>query len=107
MLMATATLIEPVSQPQTVLQERWYTAILQYAGFFFVPLLGVFIDVFGKRAVAMVVCSSVCFPSMALVCWAPPGKSTVAAFGIYAFAFPLGFTVIVDSISTSMASGRF
>lgn len=105
--MAIAILIEPISQPQTVLQERWYTAILQYPGFFFVPMLSMFIDVFGKRAAAMVACSSVCFLSMVLVCWAPSEKGTVAAFGIYAFAFPLGFTVIVDSISTSMASGRF
>ena len=29
----------------------WYTAVLQYAGFFFVPLLGVFIDIFGQRVV--------------------------------------------------------
>lgn len=27
----------------------WYTAVLQYAGFFFVPLLGLFIDMFGQR----------------------------------------------------------
>lgn len=27
----------------------WYTSVLQYAGFFVVPILGVFIDVFGNR----------------------------------------------------------
>lgn len=27
----------------------WYTAVLQYAGFFLVPLLGIFIDLFGNR----------------------------------------------------------
>lgn len=27
----------------------WYSATAQYAGFFFVPVLGVFIDVFGQR----------------------------------------------------------
>jgi hypothetical protein len=27
----------------------WYTAVLQYAGFFFVPCLGVFIDLLGNR----------------------------------------------------------
>lgn len=80
----------------------WYTAVLQYAGFFFVPLLGVSIDVFGKRVTAMVVCGGGCFLSMALVCWAPSVKGTAAAFGIYAFAFSLGPTVIIDSIRTSM-----
>jgi MFS family permease len=80
----------------------WYTAILQYAGFFFVPLLGVFVDVFGKRVTVMVVCGAGCFLSMALVCWAPSTQGTAAAFGIYAFAFSLGPTVIIDSIRTSM-----
>jgi Na+/melibiose symporter-like transporter len=80
----------------------WYTAILQYAGFFFVPLLGVFVDVFGKRVTVMVVCGAGCFLSMALVCWAPSVQGTAAAFGIYAFAFSLGPTVIIDSIRTSM-----
>jgi hypothetical protein len=27
----------------------WYTSVLQYAGFFLVPLLGIFIDYFGNR----------------------------------------------------------
>ncbi|THW05792.1 major facilitator superfamily transporter, partial [Aureobasidium pullulans] len=76
----------------------WYTAVLQYAGFFFVPLLGVFIDIFGQRVSAMVVCGAGCFLSMALVCWAPSIKGTAAAFGIYAFAFSLGPTVIIDGI---------
>ncbi|THW12459.1 major facilitator superfamily transporter [Aureobasidium pullulans] len=80
----------------------WYTAVLQYAGFFFVPLLGVFIDIFGQRVSAMVVCGAGCFLSMALVCWAPSIKGTAAAFGIYAFAFSLGPTVIIDGIRTSM-----
>lgn len=30
-------------------EAGWYTAVLQYAGFFLVPCLGVFIDVFGNR----------------------------------------------------------
>lgn len=27
----------------------WYTAVLQYAGFFLVPLIGIFIDLLGNR----------------------------------------------------------
>lgn len=80
----------------------WYTAVLQYAGFFFVPLLGIFIDVFGQRISVMVVCGAGCFLSMALVCWATSVKGTAAAFGIYTFAFSLGPTVIIDAVRTSM-----
>ncbi|KAI4717530.1 major facilitator superfamily transporter [Aureobasidium sp. EXF-10727] len=80
----------------------WYTAVLQYAGFFLVPLLGVFIDIVGQRVSVMCVCGAGCFLSMALVCWAPSIKGTAAAFGIYAAAYTLGPTVIIDSIRTSM-----
>lgn len=80
----------------------WYTAVLQYAGFFFVPLLGIFIDLFGNRVSVMVVCGAGCFLAMALVCWATSVQGTAAAFGIYAFAFSLGPTVIIDGIRTSM-----
>lgn len=31
------------------IEAGWYTAVLQYAGFFLVPCIGVFIDVFGNR----------------------------------------------------------
>ncbi|KAH0009215.1 major facilitator superfamily transporter, partial [Aureobasidium melanogenum] len=86
----------------SAVKAGWYTAVLQYAGFFFVPLLGVFIDLVGQRVSVMVVCGGGCFLSMALVCWAPSLKGTAAAFGIYAFAFSLGPTVIIDSVRTSM-----
>ncbi|GAB7356279.1 hypothetical protein MBLNU459_g7086t3 [Dothideomycetes sp. NU459] len=80
----------------------YYSALLQYSGFFFVPLLGVFIDLFGQRITIMTICGSLSFISMALVCWAPSIKGTAAAFGVYAFAYSLGPTVIIDSIRTSM-----
>ncbi|KAI5207465.1 major facilitator superfamily transporter [Aureobasidium subglaciale] len=80
----------------------WYTAVLQYAGFFFVPLVGIFIDLLGQRISVMVVCGTGCFLAMALVCWAPTVQGTAAAFGIYAFAFSLGPTVIIDGVRTSM-----
>lgn len=40
--------------------------------------------------------------SMCLVNWAQTTKGTAAAFGIYAFAYSFGPTVIIDSIRTSM-----
>jgi hypothetical protein len=40
--------------------------------------------------------------SMALVNWATTTKGTAAAFGIYAFAYSFGPTVIIDSVRTSM-----
>lgn len=51
---------------------------------------------------SVVVCGTGCFIAMGLVCWAPSEKGTAAAFGIYAFAFSLGPTTIIDSIRTSM-----
>ncbi|GJD03624.1 major facilitator superfamily transporter [Colletotrichum higginsianum] len=42
---------------------------------------------------------------MGLVNWATDTKGTAAAFGIYAVAFTLGPTTIIDSIRTSMWHG--
>lgn len=42
---------------------------------------------------------------MALVNWATDTKGTAASFGIYAVAFTLGPTTIIDSIRTSMWHG--
>lgn len=39
---------------------------------------------------------------MALVCWSGTTAGNAAAFGIYAFAYSLGPTTIIDSIRTSM-----
>jgi MFS family permease len=80
----------------------WYTAVLQYAGFFVVPLLGIFIDLFGQRISLLAICGTGVFMSMALLNWAPTTKGTAASFGIYALAFSLGPTTIIDSIRTSM-----
>ncbi|KFZ00644.1 hypothetical protein V501_10592 [Pseudogymnoascus sp. VKM F-4519 (FW-2642)] len=80
----------------------WYTSVLQYAGFFVVPLIGIFIDLFGNRISLMAFCGIGVFISMALVNWANSTKGTAAAFGIYAFAYSFGPTVIIDSIRTSM-----
>ncbi|PQE19034.1 major facilitator superfamily transporter protein [Rutstroemia sp. NJR-2017a WRK4] len=80
----------------------WYTSALQYGGFFLVPLLGIFIDLFGNRISLMAFCGCGVFVAMCIVNWAPSIKATGAAFGIYAFAYCFGPTTIIDSIRTSM-----
>lgn len=83
----------------------WYSATLQYAGFFLVPCIGAFIDILGNRITLLAICGTGVFLSMALVNWATDTKGTAAAFGIYAVAFTLGPTTIIDSIRTSMWHG--
>ncbi|THU81603.1 MFS general substrate transporter [Dendrothele bispora CBS 962.96] len=80
----------------------WYSAMSQYLGFFLVPCLGVFIDIFGNRLTVMLVCGAGVFLAMCLVAFGPSVSGTAAAFGIYAFAFSLGPTVIIDAIRTTM-----
>jgi hypothetical protein len=48
------------------------------------------------------ICGTGVFIAMALVNWAPTLQGTAASFGIYAVAFSLGPTTIIDSIRTSM-----
>ncbi|KAH6629754.1 major facilitator superfamily domain-containing protein [Boeremia exigua] len=80
----------------------WYSATLQYAGFFVVPLLGVFLDLFGQRISVLVFCGIGMFISMLLVCFANTIKGTAASFGVFAFAYCFGPATIIDSIRTSM-----
>ncbi|KAH9845462.1 mfs transporter [Teratosphaeria destructans] len=82
----------------------WYTSMSQYIGFFLVPCLGVFIDVFGNRLLVMVVCGSGVFVAMCLCAFGPSISGTAASFGVYAFAYSLGPTVIVDGLRTAIAS---
>ncbi|KAH1375937.1 hypothetical protein KXW98_000956 [Aspergillus fumigatus] len=100
------------SQNATELAERrfnvdsitagWYRALSQYAGFFLVPCLGVFIDVLGNRASVLCVCGIGMFLSMVLVNFAETRSGTAASFGIYAIAVSLGPTSIIDSIRTTL-----
>ncbi|EFQ25992.1 major facilitator superfamily transporter [Colletotrichum graminicola] len=80
----------------------WYSAILQYAGFFLVPCLGAFIDILGNRITLLAICGTGVFLAMSLINWVTDTKGAAAAFGIYAVAFTLGPTTIIDSIRTSM-----
>ncbi|KAB2572001.1 hypothetical protein DBV05_g9339 [Lasiodiplodia theobromae] len=80
----------------------WYSAMSQYLGFFLVPCVGIFIDLLGNRITLMAICGTGVFISMALVCWSGTTAGNAAAFGIYAFAYSLGPTTIIDSIRTSM-----
>ncbi|KAK0372234.1 hypothetical protein CLIM01_10402 [Colletotrichum limetticola] len=80
----------------------WYSATLQYAGFFVVPLLGVFLDLYGNRISVLVFCGIGMFTSMLLVCFANTTQGTAASFGVFAFAYCFGPATIIDSIRTSM-----
>ncbi|KAH6891479.1 major facilitator superfamily domain-containing protein [Thelonectria olida] len=84
------------------MQAGWYSAMSQYLGFFFVPLVGIFIDVLGQRVTVMLVCGLGMLLSMCLAAWGPTVAGTAASFGIYAVASSFGPTVIIDSIRTSM-----
>ncbi|KAF9692963.1 hypothetical protein EKO04_009023 [Ascochyta lentis] len=84
------------------IQAGWYSAMSQYLGFFLVPLIGVFIDLFGNRITLMVVCGLGMLLSMCLAAWGPTIGGTAASFGIYAVATSFGPTVIIDSIRTTM-----
>ncbi|KAF7192011.1 Major facilitator superfamily domain-containing protein 1 [Pseudocercospora fuligena] len=80
----------------------WYTASAQYLGFFLVPLLGAFLDLFGHRLTVLFVCGTGCFLAMLLAAFGPSKSGTAAAFGIYAVAYTLGPTTIIDGIRTSI-----
>ncbi|KAE8829037.1 hypothetical protein PTNB73_05833 [Pyrenophora teres f. teres] len=80
----------------------WYSAMSQYFGFFLVPLIGIFVDLFGNRLTLMLVCGLGMLLSMCLAAWGPSIGGTAASFGIYAIASSFGPTVIIDSIRTSM-----
>ncbi|KAI9155628.1 Major facilitator superfamily domain-containing protein [Paramyrothecium foliicola] len=80
----------------------WYSSMSQYLGFFFVPLCGIFIDLYGQRLTVMLVCGTGMLLAMSLAAWGPTVSGTAASFGIFAFASSLGPTVIIDSIRTSM-----
>ncbi|KAL5114892.1 hypothetical protein ACEQ8H_007210 [Pleosporales sp. CAS-2024a] len=80
----------------------WYSAMSQYLGFFLVPLIGVFVDLFGNRLTLLLVCGLGMLLSMCLAAWGPSISGTAASFGIFAIASSFGPTVIIDSVRTSM-----
>lgn len=86
----------------SAVKAGWYASMSQFLGFFFVPLIGVFIDVFGQRLTVMLVCGAGMVLSMCLAAFGPTVSGTAASFGIYAVATSFGPTVIIDSIRTSM-----
>ncbi|KAH6974310.1 major facilitator superfamily domain-containing protein [Ilyonectria sp. MPI-CAGE-AT-0026] len=86
----------------SAVQAGWYSAMSQYLGFFFVPMVGIFIDILGRRLTVMLVCGLGMLLAMCLAAWGPSIGGTAASFGIYAIASSLGPTVIIDGIRTSM-----
>ncbi|KAL5342022.1 major facilitator superfamily domain-containing protein [Aspergillus crustosus] len=110
-LVQTSTAIV-FSQNSTELAEKrfdvdsitagWYSSLSQYAGFFLVPCIGVFIDMLGNRVSIMCLCGMGMFLSMILVNLAETKAGTAASFGIYAVASTFGPTSIIDSIRTTL-----
>ncbi|QGI68539.1 hypothetical protein CEK27_012510 [Fusarium fujikuroi] len=80
----------------------WYSSVLQYSGFFVVPLLGVFLDFYGSRISVLVFYGIGMFISMLLVCFSGAVKGTAASFGVFAFAYCFGPTTIIDTTRASM-----
>ncbi|QPC79141.1 hypothetical protein HYE68_009893 [Fusarium pseudograminearum] len=86
----------------SAVKAGWYSSMSQYLGFFFVPLIGIFVDMYGQRLTLMLVCGCGMLLSMCLAAWGPTVPGTAASFGIFAVATSFGPTVIIDSIRTSM-----
>ncbi|EPS26850.1 hypothetical protein PDE_01790 [Penicillium oxalicum 114-2] len=84
------------------IKAGWYSALSQYAGFFLVPCLGVFIDILGHRATFLFICGLCLLLSMVLLNFTPTTTGTGVSFGIYAIALSLGPTSIIDSIRTTL-----
>ncbi|KAL4938475.1 major facilitator superfamily domain-containing protein [Aspergillus oleicola] len=84
------------------IKAGWYSSLSQYAGFFLVPVLGVFIDVLGNRASVLFACGLGIFLAMVLVNFANTKAGTAASFGVYAIASTFGPTSIIDSIRTTL-----
>lgn len=80
----------------------WYTATSNYIGFFLVPCLGVFLDLFGNRITVLFVCGLGVFLAMCLAAFGPDVAGTAASLGVYAVAYSLGPTAIIDGIRTSI-----
>ncbi|KAF2221073.1 major facilitator superfamily domain-containing protein [Elsinoe ampelina] len=84
------------------IEAGWYSALLQYGGFFIVPLLGAFLDIYGQRISILVGCGLGVFLSMLLVSFSGAVKGTAASYGIFAIAYCFGPTTIIDSTRTTM-----
>ncbi|KAL4926770.1 putative MFS transporter [Aspergillus undulatus] len=84
------------------IKAGWYSSLSQYAGFFLVPVLGIFIDVLGNRASVLCACGLGMLISMILVNFADTKAGTAASFGVYAIASTFGPTSIIDSIRTTL-----
>jgi MFS family permease len=80
----------------------WYSATSQYAGFFLVPLIGLFVDVFGQRISALAFCGTGTFLAMLLLCFGSTKTFAAGALGVFALAVSFGPTTIIDSIRTTM-----
>lgn len=80
----------------------WYSATTQYAGFFLVPIIGVFIDAFGNRISLMAFTGFLVAVAMLLVKFGETRGQAITGFAFYSLAYCFGPTVIIDSVRTSL-----
>lgn len=98
---ANATELAQLRFNTDAITAGWYTSLLQYAGFFVVPCVGIVVDLYGNRLTmrkylsyviehlhglilhVVTICGGGVFLSMCLVNWASTTQGTAAAFGLY------------------------
>ncbi|KAK5045191.1 hypothetical protein LTR84_009524 [Exophiala bonariae] len=80
----------------------WYTSLVRYGGFFLIPVLGVFVDLFGNRITLMAAGGVGVLTSMALLSFTKTIPGATAAFAIFGVFFIYSPMSIVDGIRTSL-----
>ncbi|KUJ22650.1 MFS general substrate transporter [Mollisia scopiformis] len=89
---ANATELAQLRFGTDAITAGWCSSLLQYAGFFVVPCVGIFVDIYGNRLILLVVCGAGVLLSMCLVNWATTAQGTAAAFvfgSVYAIKITL------------------
>ncbi|CAH0045905.1 unnamed protein product [Clonostachys solani] len=87
----------------SAIDAGWYSSLSQFLGFFFVPVVGIFMDIFGHRLTLMFACSVGMLLCMCLAAFAPTVAGIAASFAIYAVATTFGPAPMIDGIRTSMS----
>jgi MFS family permease len=78
----------------------WYTAILRYGSFAFIPVVAVLTDVFGQRVTFMLITGCGVFTAMTVLNYGDELSGAIAAFAVFASTSTFSALVIIDSIRT-------
>ncbi|KAL4896424.1 putative MFS transporter [Aspergillus ambiguus] len=78
----------------------WYSAVSEYGGLVLCPLLGIFLDRYGKRVFAMLFLASFLLLGMLLLNFALSKAGTALSFAVYGIVKGTTSTIMVDSIRT-------